>query len=102
MKLIHDGAIGPVLSARCYFNTGTLWMFPREPNWSDAEWQMRNWYYFTYLSGDHIVEQHVHQLDAINWALGSHPVSANGMGGRHASTHTAYGHNYDNFTIDYE
>lgn len=80
MKLIHDGAIGPILAARCYFNTGTLWMFPREPNWSDTEWQMRNWYYFTYLSGDHIVEQHVHQLDAINWALGSHPVSANGMG----------------------
>ncbi|MBA3439067.1 MAG: Gfo/Idh/MocA family oxidoreductase [Pyrinomonadaceae bacterium] len=102
MKLIHDGAIGPVLAARCYFNTGTLWMFPREPNWSDAEWQMRNWYYFTYLSGDHIVEQHVHQLDAINWALGSHPVSANGMGGRQARTDPAYGHIYDHFTIDYE
>lgn len=102
MKLIHDGAIGPVLAARCYFNTGTLWMFPREPGWNDTEWQMRNWYYFTYLSGDHIVEQHVHQLDSINWALGSHPVSASGMGGRQARTDPAYGHIYDHFSIDYE
>lgn len=102
MKLIHDGSIGQVVAARCYFNTGTLWMFPREPGWSDAEWQMRNWYYFTYLSGDHIVEQHVHQLDSINWALQAHPVRATGMGGRQARTDSAYGHIYDHFTIDYE
>lgn len=102
MKLIHDGAIGPILAARCYFNTGGIWMHQRQPEWTDTEWQLRNWYYFTYLSGDHIVEQHVHQLDAINWAMGSHPIRATGLGGRQVRTDPAYGHIYDHFTIDFE
>ncbi|HVG39745.1 MAG TPA: Gfo/Idh/MocA family oxidoreductase [Pyrinomonadaceae bacterium] len=102
MKLIHDGAIGPILAARCYFNTGAIWMHPRQPAWSDTEWQLRNWYYFTYLSGDHIVEQHVHQLDAVNWAMNAHPIRATGHGGRQVRTDPAYGHIYDHFAIDFE
>ena len=77
-------------------------MKPRQPEWTDMEWQLRNCYYSTYLSGDHIVEQHVHQLDAINWAMNSHPTRATGMGGRQVRTDPAYGHIYDHFTIDYE
>ena len=74
----------------------------RKPEWSDMEWQLRNWLYFTWLSGDHIVEQHVHNLDVINWATNSHPVRAVGMGGRQVRTSPEYGHIFDHFAIDYE
>ena len=102
MQRIKDGAIGEIVSARCYWNQGGLWNKPRKAEWSDLEWQMRNWLYFTWLSGDHIVEQHVHNLDVINWALGSHPASALGMGGRQSRTDPAYGHIFDHFSVDYE
>jgi len=102
MKRIKDGAIGEIVSARCYWNQGGLWNKPRKAEWSDLEWQMRNWLYFTWLSGDHIVEQHVHNLDVINWALGAHPVSALGMGGRQVRTDPAYGHIFDHFSVDFE
>lgn len=102
IKRLHDGAIGPIMAARCYYNTGTLWMKPRQPEWSDMEWQIRNWLYFTWLSGDHIVEQHVHNLDAMHWAFGTHPVRAVGVGGRQARTDPAFGHIYDHFTVDFE
>ncbi|MFM7320843.1 MAG: Gfo/Idh/MocA family protein, partial [Armatimonadota bacterium] len=67
IKRIHDGAIGEVVAAQVYWNQGGLWMNPRQPGWSDMEWQLRNWLYFTWLSGDHIVEQHVHNIDVANW-----------------------------------
>lgn len=102
IKRVHDGAIGRILAARCYWNTGGLWVKRRQPEWTDMEWQLRNWVYFTWLSGDHIVEQHVHNLDVVNWAMGAHPVRAVGMGGRQARTGPAYGHIYDHFAIDYE
>ena len=102
MKRIHDGAIGKILAARCYWNQGALWIKKRQPGWSDMEWQLRNWLYFTWLSGDHIVEQHVHNLDVVNWALGAHPVRAVGMGGRQQRTSSDYGHIYDHFAVDYE
>jgi myo-inositol 2-dehydrogenase/D-chiro-inositol 1-dehydrogenase len=102
MKRIHDGALGEITSARCYWNQGGLWMKPRESSWTDMEWQVRNWLYFTWLSGDHIVEQHVHNLDVVNWALGAHPERAVGMGGRQVRTSPDYGHIFDHFAIDYE
>ena len=102
MKRIHDGAIGRIVSARCYWNQGGLWKRDRQPDWTDAEWQLRNWLYFTWLSGDHIVEQHVHNIDVVNWAMKGHPVSANGMGGRQVRTSPEYGHIFDHFAIDYE
>jgi predicted dehydrogenase len=67
-----------------------------------VEWQLRNWLYFTWLSGDHICEQHVHNLDVVNWALKGHPEKAVGLGGRQVRTDPAFGHIYDHFAIDYE
>ena len=66
---IHDGSIGDVVAMQATYNTGTLWHQVREPAWSDMEWQLRNWLYFTWLSGDFNVEQHVHSLDKMAWAL---------------------------------
>jgi predicted dehydrogenase len=102
MARIHDGAIGDITSARCYWNQGSLWMKPRESSWSDMEWQLRNWLYFTWLSGDHICEQHVHNIDVVNWALDAHPVRAVGMGGRQVRTSKDYGNIFDHFAIDFE
>jgi predicted dehydrogenase len=108
MKRIRDSAIGDIVGGRCYWNQGALWNKPRESGWSDMEWQVRNWLYFTWLSGDHIVEQHVHNIDVINWALTKndeepgHPVRAVGLGGRQVRTQPEYGHIFDHFAIDFE
>jgi predicted dehydrogenase len=103
MRRIHGGDIGTITSARCYWNQGSLWHRAREQGMGDLEWQIRNWLYFTWLSGDHIVEQHVHNLDVVNWALGnSHPVRAVGMGGRQVRTGPEFGHIFDHFAINYE
>lgn len=102
MRRVHDGAIGEIVSARCYWNQGSLWVKEKQAGWSDVEWQLRNWLYFTWLSGDHIVEQHVHNLDVVNWATGSHPLRAVGMGGRQVRTDPKFGNIYDHFAIDYE
>jgi len=99
---VRGGAIGRIVGGRCYWNQAGLWVFKRLPEWSDMEYQMRNWYYFTWLSGDHIVEQHVHNLDACNWVIGSHPVRCLGMGGRQSRTGPEYGHIYDHFAVEYE
>src|SRR5690606_17261020 len=74
MRRVADGAIGDIVSARCYWNQGGLWVHQRRPEYSDMEWQCRNWLYFPWLSGDHIVEQHVHNIDVVNWAMGGMPV----------------------------
>ena len=102
IERIHDGAIGDIVAAEVYWNQGGLWMKPREPSWSDAEWQIRNWLYFTWLSGDHMVEQHIHNLDVANWAFGAHPVKAIGVGGRQQRTDPAYGHIFDHFAVEFE
>ncbi len=102
VQRLHDGAIGDLVHARAYYNTGPLWYRERQPGWTDMEWQMRNWYYFTWLCGDHIVEQHVHNLDVVNWAMRSHPVRCVGVGGRQVRIDPVFGHIYDHFCIDYE
>lgn len=102
LKLVQDGRIGEIVAARCYWNQGGLWKKDRQPEWSDLEWQLRNWLYFTWLSGDHIVEQHVHNIDVVNWAMSGHPIRALGLGGRQARTDPAYGHIFDHFAVDYE
>ena len=99
---IHDGAIGDIVAARAYWNQGALWNRGRKPEWSDTEWQLRNWYYFTWLCGDHIVEQHVHNIDVVNWAMKAHPVRAMGTGGRQVRTGPEWGHIYDHFAVDFE
>lgn len=102
IERIQGGAIGRIVSASCYWNQGGLWMNPRQPAWSDMEWQLRNWLYFTWLSGDHIVEQHVHSLDVMNWLIGANPTKADGMGGRQVRTSPDYGHIFDHFAVEFE
>jgi predicted dehydrogenase len=104
MKRVHEGQIGEIVGGQCYWNWGSQdWHFQhRQPGWSDMEWQIRCWPYFTWLSGDHIVEQHVHNLDIINWAIGSHPVKCLAMGGRQVRTGPEYGNIFDHFAVEYE
>ena len=104
MKRVHDGELGAVVGGQAYWNWGSSkWHWePRKTGWSDMEWQIRCWPYFTWLSGDHIVEQHLHNIDVINWAIGSHPVSCLGMGGRQSRTGPEFGNIWDHFTVEYE
>jgi myo-inositol 2-dehydrogenase / D-chiro-inositol 1-dehydrogenase len=102
MKRIKDGAIGDLITARVFWNQGDIWAHPRKTGWSDTEYQIRNWYHFLWLCGDHIVEQHVHNLDVACWALGCHPKGAVGMGGRQYISEPERGQSYDHFAIDYE
>src|SRR5262249_46378497 len=81
---------------------GPIWVRPRQPGWSDMYWHMRNWYYFTWLSGDFNVEQHIHMLDLCSWVKGEYPVRAVGTGGRQVRTGPEYGHIYDHFSVVYE
>lgn len=103
MPKIHEGAVGDVLSVYSHYNAAGLWMKPRQEAWSDTEWQLRNWLYFTWLSGDHIVEQAVHTIDKVAWIMKDMmPVRAWGTGGRQVRTDPAYGHIWDHFAIVYE
>ena len=102
MQRLKDGAIGKIIAGRVYWNMGTLWMIPPKPEWSEMEWQLRNWLYFTWLSGDHYVEQHVHNLDVANWVVGAHPTRCMGMGGRQVRTDPNFGNIFDHFAVEYE
>jgi predicted dehydrogenase len=101
MKRIHDGMIGDVIATRVYWNSGGLWVRPRKPEQTEMEYQMRNWYYFTWICGDHIVEQHIHNLDVGNWTHGAHPISAQGMGGRQVRTGKEDGQIFDHHAVEY-
>ena len=103
MERLHDGAIGDIRSAHVWYNAaGFRDARERKPGMSDMEWQVRNWYYFNWLSGDHITEQAVHRIDLTNWALQNHPVKATGLGGRQARVDPSYGHIYDHFSVEYQ
>ena len=104
IKRVHDGQIGDIVAAQAYWHWDNCdWHFAkRQPGWSDVEWQIRCWPYFTWLSGDHVVEQHCHNLDVINWAIGSHPEKCIARGGRQARTSTDYGNIYDHFSGELE
>ena len=103
VRRIHDGAIGDIVSLQANDLRGSIWVNPRQPNQSDMDYQMRNWYYYTWLSGDFNVEQHVHNLDVAAWAMGNqYPVRAVGLGGRQVRTGPEFGHIYDHFSIIYE
>ena len=101
VRRIHDGAVGPICFLRCYGNNAGVWVRPRKPDQTEMEYQMRNWYYFVWLSGDVIVEQTVHMIDMANWAKGACPVEANGMGGRQVRTGRDHGQVYDHFAVEY-
>jgi len=82
IKQLHGGAIGDIVGGRCHWNQGNIWFRSRKQGMTDLEYQLHNWYHFLWLCGDHIVEQHVHNVDVINWVLKGHPVKVIGMGGR--------------------
>jgi predicted dehydrogenase len=107
MKRIQGGEMGNVVAGRAYWNTGGdhggAWFHPRKPGMNDVQYQLHNWYHFTWLCGDNIVEQHIHNLDVMNWAIGAPPISAVGMGGRQVPwTGPDDGHKFDHFAVDYE
>jgi predicted dehydrogenase len=105
VKSIRDGALGDILGGQCVrIGDGMLtWgSKERQPAWSDMEWQLRRWLFLTWLSGDFIVEMHVHNLDVMNWAMDAHPVQCMGMGGRQVRTAPEYGDVYDHFAVEYE
>jgi predicted dehydrogenase len=102
MRRIHDGAIGEVVGGQCYWNQGDLWVIKKTPEMSEMEWQCRNWLYFSWTSGDHIVEQHVHNIDVVNWAFGAMPVKVMAMGGREVRTAPEYGNIFDHFAVEFE
>lgn len=102
VKRLRDGAIGDILCGGGYWNGGVIWVIERQAGWTDMEAQLRNWNYFTWLGGDHVVEQHVHNLDVLNWVMGERPVKAYGMGGRQARGGKEHGNIYDHFAIEFE
>lgn len=102
VKRLKDGAIGKIITGQVYWTGNTLWAKPREAGWSDMEYQLRNWMYFTWLSGDLIVEQHVHNIDVANWVMGEHPRLALSLGGAQARVGPQYGHTFDHFATDFE
>ena len=97
-KEIYEGAIGDILSANCYWNQSQLWYRNPRKEWTEMEYMIRDWVNWTWLSGDHIVEQHVHNIDVVNWFTEKHPTKAVGFGSRHRRV---TGDQYDNFSIDF-
>jgi myo-inositol 2-dehydrogenase / D-chiro-inositol 1-dehydrogenase len=96
--MVKNDAIGDLVSANIYYNTGKLWHVDRQPGWSDMEAMVRDWVNWCWLSGDHIVEQHIHQIDILNWFFEKYPVKATGFGGRHRRP---TGDQFDFFSVDY-
>lgn len=99
IKRIQDGAIGDITGGQVYWNDGGVWVKPREAGQTEMEYQMRNWYYFNWLCGDHIVEQHVHNIDVANWVKGAYPVKAEGTGGRMVRTGKEFGEIFDHHSL---
>ncbi len=99
---LQEGIIGDIINMRAYFNTGGVWVRDRKAGMTEMEYQVWNWYYFNWLSGDHIVEQHVHDLDLMNWLKDAHPVKAQGMGGRETRTGNEYGQIFDHHFVEYQ
>jgi predicted dehydrogenase len=97
-KELTNNAIGKITGGEVYWNGGKLWHRDNNPDWSEMEWMIRDWVNWCWLSGDHIVEQHVHNIDVANWYIGKHPVKALGFGSRQRRV---TGDQYDNFAVDY-
>lgn len=107
LEKVREGAIGDMISAQCWWNGGGVWTVERQPGWSEMEYQMRNWYYFNWLCGDHIAEQHVHNIDVVNWFFsndsqnGGNPVKAQGMGGREVRVGQNTGEIFDHHYVEF-
>jgi len=111
MKRVQNGGIGDIVAMRCFWNQGRIWFRPKREltdrgvKVNDLAFQLHNWYHFVWVCGDHIVEQHVHNIDVCNWAMNGHPVRALSSGGRAAlpsGDPNEIGHIFDHFTTDYE
>ncbi len=102
-RVVEDKAIGDIVAIQSCYNAGTLWQRPNKPDWSRMEYEIRNWLYYTWLSGDFINEQAVHSLDKTAWVQGDiHPLKATGIGGRQQRIEPQFGNVYDHFTVFYE
>ena len=102
IQRLHDGAVGKPTLLRCYWNSSMpKSLQPRPEGMGEMEFQARNRYFFTWLCGDHIVEQHVHNIDVCNWVMGTHPVEANGMGGRQYRNGREHGEIFDHHFVEY-
>lgn len=100
---ILDGEIGQIRSMNSTRYGGELWYKPRQPQWAQMEYQLRNWYYHDWLSGDFVVEMHVHNIDLMAWAMGNRtPVAAVGVGGRQVRVDKKYGNIYDHLAVEFE
>jgi len=107
IKRLQDGQIGDIHTARAYWVDSGVWVKPRKPEQTEMEYQMRNWYYFNWLCGDHICEQHIHNLDVINWVKTTgpsygHPIRAQGMGGRQVRNGIDHGEIFDHHFVEFE
>lgn len=102
LNIIKKGALGKIVSGQVYWNSGGVWVRPRKPEYSEMEYQMRNWYYFNWLCGDHILEQHIHNIDVANWFIGEHPLKAQGMGGREVRNGKDHGQIFDHHFVEFE
>jgi len=110
VKRLHDGAIGTITLLRAYWNGGGIWNRKRDPAMTEMEYQVHNWYHFCWLSGDNICEQHIHNLDVVNWVMTkpgekpAHPVEANGMGGcsvRYTGSNKGTGQIFDHHFVEF-
>ncbi len=99
---LKEGMIGDIVSAQAWWNNEGVWVNLRKPGMTEMEYQLRNWYYFNWICGDHIVEQHIHNMDVVNWFKGSFPVKAQGMGGREVRKGKEYGEIFDHHYVEYQ
>jgi predicted dehydrogenase len=102
VEQLQNGVIGDIILSRVYWNSAGVWVRKRKPGQTEMEYQMRNWYYFNWLCGDHITEQHIHNLDVSNWVKQAYPVKAMGMGGREVRNGKDHGEIFDHFAVEYE
>jgi predicted dehydrogenase len=101
-KKYKDGLIGEFVSAQAWWNNDGVWVNMRKPGQTEMEYQMRNWYYFNWLCGDHITEQHIHNIDVANWFKGDYPVKAQGMGGREVRKGKEFGEIFDHHYVEFQ
>jgi myo-inositol 2-dehydrogenase/D-chiro-inositol 1-dehydrogenase len=100
-RRVEQGEIGDIVSGQVYWNSAGVWVRERKPEQTELEYQMRNWYYFNWLCGDHILEQHIHNIDVANWFIGDYPVSAQGMGGREVRNGKDHGQIFDHHFVEF-
>ena len=98
---LKQDKIGKIVSGQVYWNSAGVWVRERQPGQTELEYQMRNWYYFNWLCGDHILEQHIHNIDVANWFIGEYPISAQGMGGRQVRNGKDHGEIFDHHFVEF-